>query len=209
MFRNADSGVYLTQYRAYDPVAGRWLSRDPLGEGTDPVANLYAYVGGNPLSYIIDPDGLLTLYDDGTIKIQAFPNPPAGGNEHARQGPGGAYPVHVQDSEGNSVRMNTENWTPLTPKDKEAYKKSRNIKTFCESLSEPPARPDAGSQDPPCDRRRDCLQHRGRAIVAMGDTACPVAGPGRAGAERPRRRGPHLDKSAPSLKKPRGPERIL
>ncbi|WIM09100.1 RHS repeat-associated core domain-containing protein [Enhydrobacter sp.] len=32
MFYNADSGLYLTNYRAYDPVAGRWLSRDPLGE---------------------------------------------------------------------------------------------------------------------------------------------------------------------------------
>jgi RHS repeat-associated protein len=32
MFYNADSGLYLTQYRAYDPVSGRWLSRDPLGE---------------------------------------------------------------------------------------------------------------------------------------------------------------------------------
>ncbi len=32
MFYNADSGLYLTQYRAYDPVVGRWLSRDPIGE---------------------------------------------------------------------------------------------------------------------------------------------------------------------------------
>jgi RHS repeat-associated protein len=32
MFYNADSGLYLTQYRAYDPVSGRWLSRDPVGE---------------------------------------------------------------------------------------------------------------------------------------------------------------------------------
>lgn len=31
-FTNADSGLYLTQFRAYDPVAGRWLSRDPIGE---------------------------------------------------------------------------------------------------------------------------------------------------------------------------------
>lgn len=30
MFYNADSGLYLTLYRAYDPVAGRWLSRDPI-----------------------------------------------------------------------------------------------------------------------------------------------------------------------------------
>lgn len=32
MFYVADSGLYLTQYRAYDPVAGRWLSRDPVGD---------------------------------------------------------------------------------------------------------------------------------------------------------------------------------
>jgi RHS repeat-associated protein len=50
MFYNADSGLYLTNYRAYDPVAGRWLSRDPLGEATDPTANLYPYVGGDPVS---------------------------------------------------------------------------------------------------------------------------------------------------------------
>ncbi len=43
MFYNADSGLYLTQYRAYDPVAGRWLSRDPLGEIVSP-KNLYSYV---------------------------------------------------------------------------------------------------------------------------------------------------------------------
>lgn len=32
MFYNPDSGLNFTMYRAYDPVAGRWLSRDPLGE---------------------------------------------------------------------------------------------------------------------------------------------------------------------------------
>jgi RHS repeat-associated protein len=37
MFFNVDSGLYLIQYRAYDPVAGRWLSRDPLGETSDPI----------------------------------------------------------------------------------------------------------------------------------------------------------------------------
>ena len=49
MFYNADSGLYLRQYRAYDPVAGRWLSRDPMGEVGDPTANLYRYVDGNPI----------------------------------------------------------------------------------------------------------------------------------------------------------------
>jgi RHS repeat-associated protein len=49
MFYNADSGLYLTQYRAYDPVSGRWLSRDPPGEISDPAANLYRYVNGDPI----------------------------------------------------------------------------------------------------------------------------------------------------------------
>ncbi len=57
MLYNADSGLYLTQYRAYNPVAGRWLSRDPNGESSDPAANLYAYVNGNPLIRV-DPWGL-------------------------------------------------------------------------------------------------------------------------------------------------------
>lgn len=57
MLYNADSGLYLTQFRGYDPVAGRWLSRDPLGEGSDAAANLYAYVGGEPID-MADPSGL-------------------------------------------------------------------------------------------------------------------------------------------------------
>ncbi len=56
MFYNADSGLYLTNYRAYDPIGGRWLSREPLGESVDPVGNLYRYVVGNPIS-MVDPRG--------------------------------------------------------------------------------------------------------------------------------------------------------
>jgi hypothetical protein len=42
-------------YRAYDPTHARWLNRDPIGEtGGD---NLYAYVGGSPVSST-DPLGL-------------------------------------------------------------------------------------------------------------------------------------------------------
>ena len=32
MFYHGPSGLYLAQYRAYDPSIARWLSRDPLGE---------------------------------------------------------------------------------------------------------------------------------------------------------------------------------
>jgi hypothetical protein len=37
MFYNVDSGLYLTRCRAYDPVSGRWLSRDPDGEQIMPI----------------------------------------------------------------------------------------------------------------------------------------------------------------------------
>jgi RHS repeat-associated protein len=40
MFYNADSGLYLTPYRAYDPVAGRRLSRDPVGETRDQAGSI-------------------------------------------------------------------------------------------------------------------------------------------------------------------------
>jgi RHS repeat-associated protein len=62
MFYNADSGLYLTRYRAYDSIAGRWLSRDPIGEISDHAVNLYRYVNGNPISL----NDLLGLCDDTT-----------------------------------------------------------------------------------------------------------------------------------------------
>ncbi|ACA20387.1 YD repeat-containing protein [Methylobacterium sp. 4-46] len=35
MFYHAESGLYLTHFRAYDPAIGRWISRDPIGELAD------------------------------------------------------------------------------------------------------------------------------------------------------------------------------
>ena len=52
MFNHTPSRLGLTWFRAYDPNVGRWVSRDPLGEMTDPAGNLYAYVGNAPLSKV-------------------------------------------------------------------------------------------------------------------------------------------------------------
>jgi RHS repeat-associated protein len=54
------SGLVLTWYRAYDPVTGRWLSRDPIGE--EGGINLYGYVLNNPVN-AVDPLGLLAFGD--------------------------------------------------------------------------------------------------------------------------------------------------
>jgi len=60
MLNDAEAGLYLTEYRAYDPTSGRWLSRDPLGETKFDVINLYNYANGDPLNGI-DTRGLCTL----------------------------------------------------------------------------------------------------------------------------------------------------
>jgi RHS repeat-associated protein len=62
-----DTGLVRFGARDYDPVTGRWTAMDPLGfAGGD--SNLYAYVGGNPLSYT-DPLGLWRLPDYGAIGV--------------------------------------------------------------------------------------------------------------------------------------------
>ncbi|MBU2756119.1 RHS repeat protein, partial [Acidithiobacillus sp. BN09-2] len=48
LFFHEQSGLYLAVFRAYDPSAGRWISRDPIGE--DGGVNLYAYSKSVPIN---------------------------------------------------------------------------------------------------------------------------------------------------------------
>ena len=51
-----ETGLYHNGYRYYDPMEGRFISKDPIEfKGGD--ANLYGYVGNNPIN-VTDPEGL-------------------------------------------------------------------------------------------------------------------------------------------------------
>lgn len=55
---NDGLGLYFNRARYYKPKWGKFISQDPIGlAGGD---NIYAYVGGNPLSYT-DPKGLQAM----------------------------------------------------------------------------------------------------------------------------------------------------
>jgi RHS repeat-associated protein len=61
-YMHAPSGLYMTLYRSFHSVLGRWLSRDPVGFDGQ-LLNAYAYTGGDPINYV-DPLGQLRFSDE-------------------------------------------------------------------------------------------------------------------------------------------------
>ena len=53
-YEDAETGYVYVNRRFYDPVMGRWLNRDPIGESGG--LNLYGFVGNDPVNEI-DPVG--------------------------------------------------------------------------------------------------------------------------------------------------------
>lgn len=95
MVYDYSTGLNLTLYRAYDPQLRRWLSRDTVGFAAG--INKYAYVNGNPVSWI-DPYGLawqLVLGGGVTVITPFF-----GGGLHFNVGlniDGWSSSVYIQD----------------------------------------------------------------------------------------------------------------
>jgi RHS repeat-associated protein len=59
---DAATGLYVFGFRDYDPSAGTWMQRDPIGLGGGDT-NIYRFVGNNPTNFA-DPSGLAEWYND-------------------------------------------------------------------------------------------------------------------------------------------------
>lgn len=79
LFFHSTSGLYLSATRAYDPVTGRWISRDSIGEAGG--TNVYTYADANPTNKV-DPDGRKAA----CIPGREWENPNCGGTENGAGG---------------------------------------------------------------------------------------------------------------------------
>ena len=118
-------------HRDYVPLLGRYVKSTPIGlQGG---INAFTYVGGY-LVGMIDPDGLIGAAGEGSVTVNSYPGPQAGGTEHARHGPGSSYHVHIRYPQNNVVRISTETWKPLTAEDQKIFDQSKQIKKYCDGL---------------------------------------------------------------------------
>jgi RHS repeat-associated protein len=86
--RDVDSGFNYYGYRFYDPGAGRWLNRDPIGEAGG--INLYGMVGNDAVGRV-DVLGL-TACDDYVNKLADHLDEPGGKNKLSDDLVNGTYP---------------------------------------------------------------------------------------------------------------------
>ncbi|MCU0797071.1 MAG: RHS repeat-associated core domain-containing protein, partial [Akkermansiaceae bacterium] len=75
--QDAESGLYYYGYRYFDPVTGRWPSRDPIGESGG--MNLYGMVRNSPVNFF-DHLGLKECKVESLTISQPDPEEPANAN---------------------------------------------------------------------------------------------------------------------------------
>jgi RHS repeat-associated protein len=133
MYVDGESGLDYNYHRSYRPSDGRYTQPDPSGlaGGWD----RFGYVDGNPLTYT-DPFGLSKVHQSDGVTFHSYPGPQAGGREHARQGPGESYHLHLRDRDGREARLSSETWKPLTPEDKRIFDSSKDMRRACDNLTD-------------------------------------------------------------------------
>ena len=128
-----ETGLSYNLNRYFDRATGRYMQFDPIGLAGG--WNGFGYAAQNPLIFT-DPDGLLEIYRGDGVTFNAYPGPQAGGIEHARQGPGESYHIHLRDGAGREARLSSETWKPLTSEDKRIFDSSRQMQRACENLTD-------------------------------------------------------------------------
>lgn len=105
---DVDTGLVKFGARDYDPVVGRWTSKDPIGfRGGD--TNLYGYVANDPVNWI-DPSGLKIGYADANSRNTLQPL-----IEQLMQSPAGAALVNQLESSSAIYTLQVVSGGPLSP----------------------------------------------------------------------------------------------
>ena len=101
---DGETGLHYNYFRDYDPSSGRYIESDPIGLAGG--LNTYAYVGGNPLSFI-DPLGLECTAVNGTVTCNV-----PGGPQISFPQPAG-WPSSLKPGDSNYHYYNK--WVNLPP----------------------------------------------------------------------------------------------